>query len=57
MPGKMIPVKGRGPKGASKNPKGKGLTGDQYKPESQKPKGNRRRVLDAINEMNKKAGY
>jgi hypothetical protein len=63
MPGKMIPVKGRGPKGASKNkgaskkPKGKGMPGDQYKPDSKKPKGNRRRILDQINEMNKKAGY
>jgi hypothetical protein len=53
----MIPVKGRGPKGATKKPKGKGMPGDQYKPDSKKPKGNRRRILDQINEMNKKAGY
>jgi hypothetical protein len=52
MPGKMIPVKGRGPKGATKKPKGKGMPGDQYKPDSKNPKGNRRRILDGINEMN-----
>jgi hypothetical protein len=52
MPGKMIPVKGRVVKGASKKPKGKGLPGDQYKPDSKKPTGNRRRILDGINEMN-----
>lgn len=57
MPGKMIPVKGRGPKGATKKPKGKGMPGDQYKPESKKPTPNRRRFLEQLNEMNKKAGY
>jgi len=57
MPGKMIPVKGRGPKGATKKPKGKGMPGDQYKPDSKKPTPNRRRFLDELNEMNKKAGY
>ena len=57
MPGKMIPVKGRGPKGASKKPKGKGLPGDQYVPIPAKPTPNRLRILNQINEMNKKAGY
>ena len=57
MPGKMIPVKGRGPKGASKKPKGKGMPGDQYVPIPAKPTPNRLRILNQINEMNKKAGY
>jgi hypothetical protein len=56
MPGKMIPVKGRVVKGASKKPKGKGMPGDQFRPLPVKPKGNRRRILDAINQMNKDAG-
>jgi hypothetical protein len=37
--------------------KSKAMPGDQYKPDSKKPTGNRRRILDGINEMNKKAGY
>jgi hypothetical protein len=28
------------------------MPGDQYKPDSKKPTGNRRRILDGINEMN-----
>jgi len=57
MPGKMIPVKGRVVKGASKKPKGKRNAGAEFIPDFTKPKGNRRRVLDAINQMNKDAGY
>ena len=57
MPGKMIPVKGRGPKGASKKPKGKGMPGDQYAPKPTKPTKSRRRFLDDLNKMNKEAGF
>ncbi len=54
MPGKMIPVKVRGPKGASKKPKGKGMPGDQYVPIPAKPTKSRRRFLEELNEMNKR---
>ena len=57
MPGKMIPVKGRGPKGASKKPKGKGMPGDQYAPKPTKPTKGRRKFLNDLNKMNKEAGY
>jgi hypothetical protein len=57
MPGKMIPVKGRGPKGATKKPKGKGMPGDQYAPKPTKPTKGRRKFLDDLNKMNKEAGY
>lgn len=63
MPGKMIPVKGRGPKGATKSkgasskPKGKGMPGDQYAPKPTKPTKSRRKFLNELNRMNKEAGY
>lgn len=57
MPGKMVPVKGRTPKGATKKPKGKGLPGDQYAPKPTKPTKGRRKFLNQLNKMNKEAGY
>jgi hypothetical protein len=57
MPGKMIPAKGRGPKGATKKPKGKGMPGDQYAPKPTKPTKSRRKFLNQLNKMNKEAGY
>lgn len=57
MPGKMVPVKGRVVKGASKKPKGKGMPGDQYAPAFTKPGKSRRKFLNQLNKMNKEAGY
>ena len=58
MPGKMIPVKGRIPKGAVKNQKKSKVSDEEIMPKKfPKPKGNRRRLLDATNRMNKEAGY
>ena len=57
MPGKMVPVKGRVVKGASKKPKGKGKPGDQYAPKPTKPTKSRRKFLNELNRMNKEAGY
>ena len=57
MPGKMIPVKGRVPKGAVKKPKGKGMPGDQFTGSFEKPSKSRRKFLNQINKMNKEAGY
>jgi hypothetical protein len=57
MPGKMVPVKGRTPKGATKKPKGKGMPGDQYAPKPTKPTKGRRKFLNQLNKMNKEAGY
>jgi hypothetical protein len=37
--------------------KGADKTGNKFFPDFSKPKGNRRRTLNQINEMNKKAGY
>jgi len=37
--------------------KGKKNLGEKFIPDWSKPKGNRRRLLDATNKMNKEAGY
>ena len=58
MPGKMIPVKGRVPKVAAMKAKKSKVSDEEIMPKKfPKPKGNRRRLLDATNKMNKEAGY